>query len=811
MEVRRSFAALIVLMGGLLVAAPAKSDELTIGVLAFRGADWSQERWGPTAEYLSRAVAGHTFTIVPLDLSRIGEAVAGARVDFLLTNPGNYIELENRYGVSRIATLRNLRDGEPYTVFGAVIFTRAGRDDIASLKDLEGKSFMAVSEHAFGGFQMAWLELEEAGIDPFRDFSRLEFSGFPQDDIVYAVRDGAVDAGTVRTDILERMAGEGKIDIVDFKILGQRTTPGFPFVHSTRLYPEWPFAKARHTPDDLAQQVAIALLTLGPESQAVREGSYAGWTIPLDYGPVHSLFQRLRIGPYVQLGRITFAQVIAKYRHWLVAVVVVTLLMITVTAYVLRINRRMALSQQALHTEVQERKEAEARLARHRDTLEQRVRERTLALTEDIRARERVEEELRRSEATLRTLYEITSSQELDFEAKVRALLEAGCRHLHMPTGVFASVEGGGLTVLECVCRGDGLAKGETVSVDDPFWKAALARPGIVAFDAGAKHGDEGGRPSPLGDCRAYFGTTVKVNAEAFGPLGFMDDASRDGPFSSVDRDILQLMAQWIGGEMERGLAQDQSRQHQDEIAHVSRLGTMGEMASGLAHELNQPLTAIVNYTRGCVRRLKSGREPVDAIVDAMEETVREAERAAEVIKRLRAFVRKGEPQRLPTDINDAVRDGVRLLETEARRWGITLHMELDADLPQVAADSIQIEQVVLNLVRNGIEAINASDARDRKLRIRTRRLPNDDVEVSVMDSGPGVAETQLEEIFNPFVTSKRDGMGMGLSISRSIAEAHGGRLTAESGETGGAIFRLTVPASEERDERSRSAGSLRR
>lgn len=811
MKARRSLVALVLLMGGLLVTAPARSDELAIGVLAFRGADWAQQRWRPTAEYLSGAVAGHTFTIVPLDLARIGKAVADGRVDFLLTNPGNYIELENRYGVSRIATLRNLRYGEPYTVFGAVIFARADRDDIASLKDLEGKSFMAVSEHAFGGFQMAWLELEEAGIDPFRDFSTLEFSGFPQDDIVYAVRDGDMDAGTVRTDILERMAGEGRIDIADFKILGQRTTPGFPFVHSTRLYPEWPFAKARHTPDDLAQQVAVALLTLGPESQVVREGSYAGWTIPLDYGPVHSLFQRLRIGPYAELDRITLAQVFDKYRHWLVAALAIALLMIAVTAYVIRMNRRMALSQQALHTEVQERKEAEARLARHRDTLEQRVRERTLALTEDIRARERVEEELRRSEATLRTLYEITSPQELDFEAKVRALLEAGCRHFDMPTGVFASIEGDRLAVVECVCPASGLAKGDTVTVDDPFWKAAVARPGIVALERGALDGDERAQLSPFGDCRAYFGTAVQVNTEPFGPLGFMGDAPRGEPFSSVDRDILQLMAQWIGGEMERGLAQEQSRQRQDEIAHVSRLGTMGEMASGLAHELNQPLTAIVNYTRGCVRRLKSGREPVDAIVDAMEEAVGEAERAAEVIKRLRAFVRKGEPQRLPTDINDAVRDAVRLLEAEAGRWGITLHMELDAELPQVAADSIQIEQVVLNLVRNGIEAMNAGDARDRVLRVRTRRLSSGDVEVGVMDSGPGLSETQLDEIFNPFVTSKRDGMGMGLSISRSIAEAHGGQLTAESGETGGAHFRLTLPASEERDERSRSTGSLRR
>ncbi|MCK7576714.1 MAG: PhnD/SsuA/transferrin family substrate-binding protein [Chromatiales bacterium] len=146
---------------------------------------------------------------------------------------------------------------------------------------------MGVSREAFGGFQMAWREFHQAGIDPDRHFGRLAFAGFPQDNIVYAVRDRQIDAGTVRTDTLERMAAEGRIVLADYKVINQQQRAGFPFLLSTRLYPEWAFARLTHTDEELAQQVVVALLRLTPDSHAARASQSAGWTVPLDYTPVH--------------------------------------------------------------------------------------------------------------------------------------------------------------------------------------------------------------------------------------------------------------------------------------------------------------------------------------------------------------------------------------------------------------------------------------------------------------------------------------------------------------------------------------------
>lgn len=317
-----------------------------IGVLAHRAE--SVQLWSPTAEYLSQQLPGYRFHIVPLDNRSIGPAVEAGEVEFVLTNPGSYIELETKYGVTRMLTLRNLRQGRPLTQFGSVIFARADRADIQMLDDLKGKSFMAVDKNAFGGFLMAWREFRDRGIDPFTDFAEIEFVGLPQDPIVYAVRDGRVDAGMVRTDMLERMAAEGKIRLEQFRILNPQHVPGFPFTLSTRLYPEWPFARVRHTDEALAQRVAIALMELTPNHPASRASKSAGWTVPLDYTPVHDLYRELRVGPYVDYGIMSLTEAWRHYWHWVVAILGAFLALGGVVAYILRLNRVLHQSQARL-------------------------------------------------------------------------------------------------------------------------------------------------------------------------------------------------------------------------------------------------------------------------------------------------------------------------------------------------------------------------------------------------------------------------------------------------------------------------------
>ena len=343
------------------------ADTIRIALRAHSGAERDTAKWQPTADYLSSQIHGHRFVMVPFeDLVELSKAAELKDFDFVLTNPASYIELEIKYGTSRIATLQNRRQGGAYTQYGAVIFTRSDRDDIKGLKDLKGKTFIAVSETALGGWWMAWRTLQQNRIDPYRDFRALTFSDGIQEGVVHAVLRGEADAGTVRTDMLERMAKRGEIDLNDLKLVHTVKAPGFPFMLSTQLYPEWPFAKFKHTSPELAQKVAIALLSMPSEHPAAISGQYVGWTVPLDYQPVHELLKELKVGPYREYGEVRWTEVWHKYRAWFITTLLLALIAWSVVIYVVRINQRLRNTQMELKAA--------------RNTLEQRVQARTLEL-----------------------------------------------------------------------------------------------------------------------------------------------------------------------------------------------------------------------------------------------------------------------------------------------------------------------------------------------------------------------------------------------------------------------------------------------
>ena len=321
---------------------------LKIGVLAKRGTEKALSQWQPLAEYLSTNIPEYAFKIVPLNFEEIYEAVENNSIDFVIANSGMYVDFEADYGVNRIATLKNLRLGNSYNIFGGVILVKADRQDIETLKDLKGKTFMAVNKTSLGGWQMAWGVLKEAGINPEKHFKNLSF-GNTHDTVVKAVLESKVDAGTVRTDTLERMAAEGKIQLKDFKIINQQQDPDgkFPFVHSTPLYPEWPFAVAKDVPVEISEKVSAALLNMSKDSPAAIAAKSEGWTIPFNYRPVHDLFLDLNIGPYEELGKITLAELIR--RLWFVPVVAILGLATVIIYFQKRSLAQQQLSEKSLN------------------------------------------------------------------------------------------------------------------------------------------------------------------------------------------------------------------------------------------------------------------------------------------------------------------------------------------------------------------------------------------------------------------------------------------------------------------------------
>ena len=594
-------------VGGSASQAAPSLITAKIGILAFRGKDQTLVHWNATADYLTNSVSGYRFEIIPLTLEEMEEAVRDAKLDFAVTNSGHYITLAALYGGSRLVTMNARGPLSQENLTGSVIFTRADRKDISTIDDLRGKTFMSVAPQAFC-FQTARYRMQEQGIDPQKDFKKLLFVGFPQDYIATAVKRGKIDAGNIRTGVLEAMAAEGTIKLSDFRILAPQKPEGFPYLSSTKVYPEWPFIKLKGTDKTLSQKVAIALLSMEHDSAAAQMGQYAGWTVPLDYSPVHNLFRSLKIGPYAGLSELTLASFFAKYKAWML--LAASLLLIS--------------------------------------------------------------------------------------------------------------------------------------------W--------------------------------LWVARTERVVARRTGELARANEA--------------------LGDEMaERRRVQELARQRQAELSRVAEMNSMGELASGIAHELNHPLATITNYAKGCIRKMRSGEENKEELLEILQRVSDQANRASSIISGLRDSMRDDKNTRIKSDINKIIHDMSDLLEFDLMNSQTRLELHLSDKLKSVLIDPIQIEQVLLNLVRNAIDAIETADPEDRLITITTMADEDEKLLICITDTGRGVSEKVEKRIFDPFVSTKQEGMGLGLSISCSIIKGHGGLMWIGATGNQGSKFCFNLPAGDSHEE----------
>ncbi len=712
---RLSILLIQIMLLSIIEATQATAEPIRIGVLSHRGDSYTHYTWSPTANYLTGAVPGHRFEIVPLGFDKVESAVAAKEVDFVLASSSIYVSLEARHRVSRIATLNNKVGGVAHNLFGGVIFARADRSDIKNLRDLRGKRFIAVDRNSLGGFQMAWRELLGVDITPYRDFSQLAF-GNTHDKVVMAVKNGKMDAGTVRTGILESMAHTGRIDLEEFKIISPGETPEFPRLHSTRLYPEWPFSKVGHTSNQLAQQVAVALLSMPEDHLAAQVGSYSGWTIPLDYQSVHDLSRELNLPPYDKRAEFTLLDVMQRYWEWIIATLIFLFSMGFMVMWVWRLNRKLQKTQLCLERQHNLILESVADGICGIDTN---------GVTTFVNS----------------AMEKLTGWQADDLIGRKQHPI---IHHTH--------ADGTPHPATECPIHSTHRDGKPRFIADDTFWKKdGSSIP--VEYTSTPLHDD---RKQIIGSVVVFRDTT------------------------------------------ERRKMEEQLHRYKNDLAHMARLNTMGEMASGMAHEINQPLTAIAANSDACIRLLESGSEDREQIIDTIERIGAQARRTGDIIKQMRQFARREEPQLQSINLNTRIREAMVMLEPEIRRHEVRIDLLLDKHIPPVMAQPIQIDQVVTNLIQNAIDAMDEQPADQRKLSVATSISSDHTIITHFSDSGGGIPEPIRQTLFDPFITTKREGMGMGLSICKSIIELHNGSLYLESTSNSGSTFCFTLPQSKE-------------
>jgi NO-binding membrane sensor protein with MHYT domain len=294
----------------------------------------------------------------------------------------------------------------------------------------------------------------------------------------------------------------------------------------------------------------------------------------------------------------------------------------------------------------------------------------------------------------------------------------------------------------------------------------------------------------------AMGGTTFAAHGPVFEVHGYASLDQTNLALAVAGTTFVILASALIASLSEQKRAEEALREVQADLAHVTRVTTLGEIAASIAHEVNQPLAAVVANAEACLRWLDRGTPDLDAARRSVEWIIDDANRASEVIRRVRALANKSDVEKAPLDINDVVKEVIALVQGELVSHRVSLRMEFANALPVVPADRVELQQVVINLVMNGIEAMQSVTERPRELLIRSLQDETQQVLVSVTDCGVGISAENADRLFNAFFTTKTNGMGMGLSICRSIIEAHGGRLWASANLPHGATFQFTLPVS---------------
>ncbi len=812
-------------------------EAVKIGILAKRGSEQTLQRWQPLAHYLNGQLPAYRFEIVPLGFDALDSAVARNEIDFVLTNTMQYVALEYRYGVSRIATLQNHSDTmKGQQQFGGVIFTRSKNTAIHALQDLRNKRFAAVDPASFGGWVMAKKEMLDHGITE-DDFSELLFL-HSHDAVVRAILDGDADAGTVRSDTLERMASEGKIRLEEVHVIAPRKYPDFPFMVSTALYPEWPFSKLSHTSDALAESVLIALLGIEPGLDVAKRTDADHWTIPLDYSPVHDLLKTLNMPPYdVQ---ITLSAVIRKYAVQIISASIIIVILTIAVVLILLLYRRLhkqTLRIGALNKQLTQQMEREQIFRQMLDSQtaltmlgdEKRIIECNQAFL-DFFAIESTEEMVRRgglcayivdeysdqehhlclSEA-LATKEQSTFSKIVmkDQEGKRRVFSVHLDRFAHDDslfvinfvditanevlhqrlmllqkainqsnnTVLISTIDGVVEYVNNAFCECTGYSETELLGHHAELMNTMGLNP-LASREL----------YTALSEDKVWIGEVIKVHKDgcehiihiAISPIKDLHDQTTH--LIAIGEDVSQYR------QIERKL-----KEKEQMLLAQSRLAAVGEMLSMIAHQWRQPLSVIQMSLNDLELTLSLMDIPEQENIRTITEHVQFLSGTIDDFSNY--FQKEGHVEEVEFD--SLSHDAIRLFEKSLENRGITISCESHVAM-QLHTRRQDVVQVLLNLISNARDTLLSRHIADAAIRVCGSYASDEALFViEIIDNAGGVDDTIKHQIFEPYFSTKetKEGSGLGLYICKIMVENHLHGSIGFENRDDGACFYIKIPS----------------
>ena len=714
--------------------------DFKIGVLAKRGDEICMKKWGPTAEYLSDKISGDKFEIIPLDFNNMALFVEKENCDFVLTNPVFYVELEKNYGINRIATLKNLCHGRGETKFGGVVFCRADEKNIKNFNDLNGKIFAATDPRSLGSWIAVLREFKHKGIDPFHDFKNIKFTG-TMDNVVYAVKTGKADAGSVRTGILENMAMEGKIDIKNFYIINAKNHAGnFSFARSTDLYPEWPMAAAKHISPKLAEQVGHSLIDMPADSDAARAAGCTGWTIPSNYQVVHDCLKELNLYSYGKSKNIILKDVLNRY--WLFFSIISALIILLAGAFIvfLFLNQKVKTSNADLISEIKERKEAENNLLESRDKLME-------------------------SETRLKNVFQafplgITL-------IKNRKIIWYN-DNLTKMTGYSSDEMYGKNARILYSCNDEFERVGRTIKSLCPEKRTAEIKTQWVRKD------------------RSEFACHIRY--------ALLDPEKKDSTVLAIAEDITKRNKEAL-----------EKKKLQDQFNQAQKMESIGILAGGVAHDFNNILTTIIGTADLIMMDLDEDEGLYQDIDEIREAGKRAAALTRQLLAFSRKEIINPEVMNLNFTLTNLEKMLRRLIGEDidlAVACDPEL-LQIKADPGQMEQIIMNLAVNARDAMPHGgkltMETMNVDLDEQYFIDHAVEDNSGKFVMMAVTDNGIGMDKETRSRIFEPFFTTKEMGRGTGLGLSTvyGIVKQNRGHIWVYSEENKGTTFKIYFPALE--------------